>query len=188
MSRINVNLVFWLFCGLWLSGTHGQSGDSTQRFYLSIREYQDSDVLTRGDCRNATENVCFSREEKKLSCMCEDEHEEAELLREQCAANGRNETSVELLEQQNLPNVLGICARAFAGLGYVVTINDTNPENVSSTYTTDSLAEMISNISDYSAAFWKLLDRTLVGVYLSNDQQRNICKVGTNSSFINKKF
>lgn len=179
MLRVNDSLVLWLFWGLWMSGNHGQSGGVTSGdiFYLSIREVQDSDNVTREDCRNATENVCFSREEKHLSCMCEDEHEEAELLRERCAANGRNETSVRRLN----PDMLGICAPAFAGLGYEVTINKTNPENVSSTYTNGSLAEKINNISEYSSDFRKLLDRTIVGVYLSSDQQRNICKVRTKS-------
>ena len=157
------------------------SGDSPQRFYLMIRENREEETgvaLTLNACENAT---CLRRGEDNLECMCEDRYEKAERQRERCGDNGRNETSVGLLELRNHPDQLGICARAFAGLGYVVDINSnvTNSDNFTKSYTADELSVTISKLTNYSVDFWRLLDRTLVGVYLSSNQQRYICKVGT---------
>lgn len=186
VPKIDWSLLFGLFLALWQSRTHGQSSNSVQRFYLRLEKNQDE--LTRADCENATaENTCLRQPEKDLRCMCEDEHEETEALRERCAADGRNETTVQLLERKNLPDMLGVCARAFASLGYVVhivNISDDNAENSTSCYTIDSLYEKIAELGNYSTDFRKLLDRTIVGVYLSSDQQRDICKVCVNCSSV----
>jgi hypothetical protein len=108
--------------------------------------------------------------------MCEDEFNKAERLRAECGDGGRNESAVQLLALENLPDKLGFCARAFANLGYCIQTvsNDTGP-NIT-TYSDSELKAKISNIAVFASEFWNLLDRTLVGVYLSSDQQRDICK------------
>ena len=168
-----------LLWGLLLRGLLGQSGEDLQRFFLRLRENEDEDImLTLESCKDAT---CSGGAKSNLRCMCEDEYREAELLRQQCGSSGRNETGVELLEQINRPDVLGICARAFANLGYVIDVVNINESdsrgNDTESYTTEQLDKIISELKNFSADFWKLLDRTLVGVYLSSNQQRNTCKV-----------
>ena len=182
MPRINSYscvVVLILLWGLWLRELRGQSGEDAQRFFLRLRKNQDGDiVLTLENCEQAT---CLGGAKTNLQCMCEDEFQEAELLRQQCGSNGRNETGVQMLEQNNMPEILGICARAFANLGYVIDVVNINESdgraNDTESYTTEQLDETIFKLENYAADFWKLLDRTLVGVYLSSNQQRSTCKV-----------
>ena len=67
---------------------------------------------------------------------------------------------------------------------HIVNISDDNAENSTNYYTIDSLYEKITEIGNYSTDFRKLLDRTIVGVYLSSDQQRDICKVCVSCSSV----
>lgn len=167
------NLLFVVVWCLWLCRTLGMSGDISQPFYLYLTK--DGNIsLTRRDCDNPT---CFRRGEEDLKCMCEDRYREAERMRQKCGDNGRNESSVRILEELNHPDILGVCARAFAGLGYVVNMeNDSN--GVENIYTADTFSRTMSDITSFSNDFWQLLERTLVGVYLSSNQQRIACKVG----------
>ena len=154
------------------------SGDISQPFYLYLTKHDENISLTLRECDNAT---CLRRGEEDLKCMCEERYREAERMRQLCGDSGRDESSVQLLEDMNHPDALGVCARAFAGLGYVVNIENDVSE-VLNFYTADSFSQTISEITRFSSDFWQLLDRTLVGVYLSSNQQRIACNVGVVSN------
>ena len=166
-----------LLLSLWLCTTQGKSQDSDQRFYLKVTKYEGDLILEQCKRENAK---CLRRGDQDISnleCMCEDEYEEAERLRAECGDGGRNESAVQRLASENLPDTLGFCARAFANLGYrVETVNNVSRPEIT-TYNVSELEAKIEEITDFAVEFWNLLDRTLVGVYLSSDQQRDICKV-----------
>ena len=167
-----------LFLSLWLCVTQGKSEDGDQRFYITVTKYEGD--LTLEQCK--TENAeCLRRGDQdisELNCMCEDRYERAEYLRAECGDGGRNESAVRFLALENLPEKLGFCARAFANLGYrIQAVNSNNTGANITTYSDSELEAEVSTIAEFAREFWNLLDRTLVGVYLSSDQQRDICKV-----------
>ena len=162
-----------LLSSVWLCLILAKSEDIEQRFYFTITKNDDD--LTLEQCENCQ---CLRRGAHDLKCMCEETYRESERWRAECGDGGRNETAVELLRRKNVPEKLGLCAKAFANLGYLVAAVPTNSSEADkTTYSDRELDAKISELSEYSAEFWNLLDRTLVGVYLPSDQQRNICKV-----------
>lgn len=184
-------VVLCLWVCMMMQGTSQQ--DSEQRFYLQVTKVDEEAVgLTLERCRNAE---CMSGSgSDELNCMCEDRYIEAAKLRAECGDGGRSETAVRILQLQNQPERLGFCARAFARLGYTVNITSTDTSSEPSDNETDNyftnreLEEKISNITTYAEEFWNLLDRTLVGVYLESNLQRNICKVSVAHNNIISKF
>ena len=167
---------YLLLLSLWLCVILGTSENRDQRFYLMVTENDDKNIdLTLEQCKNPD---CLRRgqqEPSDLKCMCEDNYRKAERMRAECGDGGRNVSAVQLLEAKNRPEKLGLCAGAFANLGYLVeTVNSSESQGY---YSDSELETKISEITEYATEFWSLLDRTLVGVYLSSDQQRNICKV-----------
>ena len=171
---------------LWLCVTQGASESTDERFYLRLAKNDDDTLdLTLQQCKKSE---CLRRGDHELGdiqCMCGDRYIEAERVRAECGDDGRNETAVEVLERQNLPEKLGICARAFAKLGYVVeAVKSNGSADDVRTYNDSELETKISEVTVFAREFWSLLDRTLVGVYLSSDQQRNICKVSIHLFYI----
>ena len=180
---MNFDLVLVLLFLFWQVSHETDEEDS---FYLIVKEWKGDLILTdceRGD--GADSDACLRRGEKDLNCMCEDSYKDAERKRADCGDNGIDEAAVDMLEERIEAEfrksglTLGICARAFAKLGYNIRVNRSQNSTASNDtcYTGDKLAATISDLTRYAADFWKLLDRTLVGVYLSSDRQRFICKV-----------
>lgn len=157
-------LILLLFLSSWIS--HGAN------VYLNLTEKKDGLILANCDKNNDT---CLRRGEEALTCMCEVSYRAAEGRRADCGGDNRiNETAVDILVNET--KLAGVCARAFATLGYTVERVTSNSKEIVS-YTEDRLEAKLTELERYSKDFWSLLDRTLVGVYLSNDQQRMICKV-----------
>ena len=161
-------LLLYLLYALWSYRAQGQSDASSQKFYLKIDNHVSNETKCSRDIPD-----CLSDPKNRLDCMCQAQLESVEewsQWRQRCAEN-----ATHLFGSSGMSNELGFCAQAFERLGYIVSLVNTSEGD--GNYTLMSLSEKIAELKGSSIEYRKLLDRTIVGVYLRDNQQRGTCKV-----------
>ena len=141
-------------------------------FYLKLEDavtVNDSKAVVHGTCQ--VDDVLV----QDLSCMCGDklvERQEANLARLNKTCQHYNER----IFNNNSP--LGFCERSLMQLGRCVTFEPTQNVSVGSrAFTMESLKDKLQQINEILVGYFRVLDRTIVHVYLPSAEHRCQCLV-----------
>ena len=150
---ISLHLPLLLLLSIMLSGTLAKD------FYLEIQD------IANFNPESSQEDMCKADSNDGLQCMC--------IADEELTVNNSIPNACYL----NKVPQLGFCREALCSLGYNVVTNETEGSNMTVTFDNTTLMWKIENLEAHLDIFMSVLQRTLVGVFLKSETQREGCLV-----------